>query len=230
MLDARGRWLPAQEPVNPNDGRGEGAGPQLAFARRLLELAPGSVGVYIVPCAVGSTKMDDWVQGGVLLETAIKRGKLGAEACGGVICGALWHLGEVDADRSENDARLVGGKVETMVSWLRRTLGIYDLPFICGQLGPFLRGEAGRNAWLVNGGLEMLAGRKHGDGNTYKRTKVETIIRARCCSAEQATSADSVHFDLRSQQLMGRRYADAWWTMEGHSFQDQSKQGAVAWQ
>lgn len=217
MLDAKGRWVPAQEPANPHDGRGDGAGPQLAFARRLLEPPPGT-SAFLVPCAVGGSKIDDWQQDGVLLQTAIKRLKLGAEACNGVICGMVWHLGEEEANRSENDARLVGGKVEVIATMVRKTLGIYDLPFICGQLGPFLRGEAGRNAWLVNGGLEILAGRKHGDGNTYKRTKVDTIIRARCCTAEQTTSDDGVHFDLRSQQVLGRRYAEAWWSMESHSF------------
>eukprot|EP00662_Eupelagonemidae_sp_cell21_P015578 gene15578-14384_t len=123
------------------------------------------------------------------------RAKLGAEACDGIVCGMVWHLGELDADRSENDARLVGGKMVPMVHAMRQTLGIFDLPFICAHLGSFLKGSAGRNAWLVNSSYDAMAGTNL-DLNTWKRTKTETTIRVRTVPNDQLSSDDAVHFDL----------------------------------
>jgi len=161
-------------------------GPGLKFGHEMSLKTDNKV--LIVPCAVGGTKIDLWEPGkyDTITKThpyddAIVRLK---KAKGlGEIKGIIWHQGE-----GNKTDTLYLKKLETLIGRFREEVGNPGLPFIAGELGYFLGGQE-----MFNNNLQELP-------NLVSNTGV--------VSAEGLThKGDDVHFDARSAELLGDRYA-----------------------
>jgi hypothetical protein len=97
------------------------------------------------------------------------------------LAGVIWHQGEGNANDPEYSIKL-----QEFVTRMRSVLKRDDLPFIVGA---------------VFGDKPV---------NEHLRGISRTIPRTACASAEGLTVFDGVHFDRKSQHLLGTRYAEAW--------------------
>lgn len=186
------RWQVAREPLH-GDKPTAGAGLAMSFARDLVSRRPGTR-VGLVPAAVGGTPLCRWQPGADLYENALAAALRARGA--GEIKGILWHQGEADSQRVE-DADSYGERLAAMIAALRSALGGPEIPFVAGELGPFLREHSGcRFFRVVNRQLRALDG---------------SVPRAACASARGlADIGDHVHFNTASLRLFGRRYATAY--------------------
>jgi len=185
-------WVPAVDPLHfdkPTAGVGLGS----SFARAMAEADP-EVTIGLIPCAIGGTPLERWEKGGDLWSRALER--IRAVADDGVIKGVLWHQGEADG-RSAETAQSYGVRLARMVSDLRAELQLPILPFVAGQLGPFLP-----------------ATQRDGNPAHWEVVKPQLAGLPRCVewtavadSADLTHTGDSVHFDAASLRKFGRRYA-----------------------
>ena len=72
-LDGNGNWQIADEPIH--SGKGVGAGLAASFARAMADRC-GGVKIGLIPCAVGGSKIDRWVEGGDLWSNAVARTRI----------------------------------------------------------------------------------------------------------------------------------------------------------
>ena len=184
-LDANGEWQPAEEPIHFDKPSIAGAGLAASFARAMADRRKG-VSIGLIPCAVGGTGIDRWVESGDLWSNAVARTRIALR--NGTLKGILWHQGEGDC--SEPKASAWGAKFEGMIASFRRELG--PVPFVAGELGRYLS----NTGWpVINAHLHALEGK---------------VPDYRVASSEGLTpNSDNVHFNTESLREFGLRYAEA---------------------
>lgn len=185
-LNAKGEWQRAQEPIH-YDKTIAGAGLAASFARTMAD-KDKNVKIGLIPCAVGGTGIDRWVEGGDLWSNSVARTRKALKS--GKLKGILWHQGEGDANPTL--APSWGVKFASMIASLRREFG--DVPFVAGELGEYL--ESNKHLWQdINRHLHALEGK---------------LVNYRVVSAKGLTpKQDKLHFDTQSLRVFGRRYAQA---------------------
>ncbi|MFV0445511.1 MAG: sialate O-acetylesterase [Planctomycetaceae bacterium] len=187
-------WVPATDPLH-FDKPIAGVGLGTSFAATMADANP-QVTIGLIPCAVGGTPLSRWEPGGDLYTQAVERGM--AAVRDGTLKGVLWHQGEGDSARqttAENYAQRLG----KMVQALRKQFGSATLPFVAGELGPFLKPETrdGKPSYwkVVNAQIHSLS----------ERLPYVGVV----SSAELKHKGDDVHFETASLREFGRRYAAA---------------------
>ena len=191
-LDAKGKWQRAEEPIH-FDKEIAGAGLGASFARAMADKNK-DVKIGLIPCAVGGTRIDRWVEVGDLWSNAVKRAKMALK--NGKLKGILWHQGESDAKPRLSPKW--GAKFESMIKSFRRELG--DVPFIAGELGGYLetyKSKKGNKVlWReINFQLHALEGKI----KDYRVVPSEGLTPKR----------DNLHFNTESLRIFGLRYAEA---------------------
>jgi len=186
-LDQNNQWVPATDPLHfqPKDA----VGPGFSFGKAMAEKDP-SVTIGLIPCAVGGSPLSRWVKGGPLYLAAVARAQEAMKS--GELKGILWHQGESDSKKDEH-ASTYADRLTRMIEDLRTELGQPDLPFVGGELGPFLL-ETNLPYWKkVN---ESLV------------TTLKKLPHCGVVSAEGLIDkGDNLHFDTTSERELGRRYA-----------------------
>lgn len=187
LLNDQDQWEPAVNPLNRYSTIRKAMamqklGPGYTFARRLAAANP-DIDLGLVVNVKGGSSITEWAKGEHFYEEAIKRVRIAEPA--GTLKGIIWHQGE--SDRDEADSYL--GKIEALIANLREDIGIPDLPFVAGEIGRFVEGPE-----PINREIAKLPGR-------VANTAVVT-------SEGLTDHGDVVHFDSRSQRLLGERYAD----------------------
>jgi hypothetical protein len=191
-LNADGHWVVARDPMHPKQGRTEpGVGPGIPFARAMAAADP-NVTIGLVPCAVGGTSLRAWVKGAEHYEAALKRAKLAQET--GTIAGVLWHQGESDTT-NQKYAESHGTRLAKMFKDLRQDLGQPELPIVVGQIGDFLSEEKYPFAAQVREGIRQVP------------TTLPNVGYAD--SAGLIDKGDKLHFDAKSEEELGARFAKA---------------------
>ena len=187
-----GHWAMAEEPLH-HDRPTAGIGLAMSFARSVLEANPGTE-IGLVPRAVGSTPLEQWMPGADLYEGAMAAAR--ETIRDGTIKAVLWHQGEHDS-KSEADASSYLQRFTTMVRTLRERLGTPSLPVILGELGAYLVARPDFPHYrTVNAELRKVP---------------DALPHSAFVSAEGLTDkGDSLHFDARSLRTFGRRYATAY--------------------
>ena len=186
MMNKEGKLTQATHPVHFDKPKIAAVGPGLKFGYELSIKTDNKV--VIVPCAVGGTKIDLWEPGKYddITDThpyddAIVRVKKAMDL--GELKGVIWHQGE--GNRRDS---LYMKKLTTLIGRIREVAGNPELPFVAGELGYFLE-----DIEMFNGNLQKLP-------NLVNNTGV--------VSAEGLDhKGDDVHFDARSAELLGERYA-----------------------
>ena len=184
-----GRWQPIFTPVNPDRPF---AGVNLAESFAEVYAEEYNVDVGLIPCADGGTSLEQWSVGGLLYDNAVYQSKLASRTS--VIKGVLWHQGE--ADCGEDLYPLYEEKFVKIMSSFREDLKLYDVPFLLGGLGDFLKNcefsEDLKNYYHINKILEDIANKNYMTG----------FVPADGLSA----NIDNLHFNAKSLREFGMRY------------------------
>ncbi len=194
--DKRGKgdaWVEAVEPIVNDRGAHSGAGPGASFARAMADANPDAV-IGLVPCAEGGSPLKRWMPEGDLYRRAVAWTQA-ALAQGGTLKGILWHQGCTDAENAAPPADYAE-RLAKMVASLRKDLNAPDVPFVAGELGEYLAGNAAVKHWrTIN---EQLA------------LATQTIPNMRLVRSHGlADKGDVLHFGMAAQRTLGRRYAAA---------------------
>lgn len=130
------QWEVAKIPI------GRGMSPGNVFARYYAMLHPGTKIGY-VQAAAGGKSLRQLSPGGPVYTNALIRAKAAMKS--GTLIAVLWHQGESDAGNANYPEQLA-----TFVAQLRKDLGAPNVPFIVGELGPYL------NATMFNTNLKKI--------------------------------------------------------------------------
>ena len=192
-----GRWLKMFNPVNP-DRVMSGVNLVESFADAYVK--DHEVNVGIIPCADGGTCLDQWQVGGLLFDHAYYMAELAMRTS--TIAAVLWHQGESDC--TEQRYPLYEKKLSVIFSALRERLGLYDVPFLVGGLGDFLKdcplGESLKNYTRVNDALISLS---------------HNLPMTGFVSAEGlAANPDKLHFSAAALREFGLRYYERFLELE----------------
>jgi hypothetical protein len=185
LLNDKGEWEPAQNPLNRYSTVRKGMnmqrlGPGYGFAREMIAQRP-DVTIGLVVNAKGGSKIDVWEEGGKFFEDAVKRTKQAMEA-GGNLKGICWHQGESNA----NDPDYLE-KIKALVTAFRNAFDDPALPFVVGET---CKAQSERP---VNKHLNQLP---------------DAVSMTACVKADGLKAYDgNTHFDTDSQLELGKRYA-----------------------
>ena len=192
-----GRWQKRFFPVNP-DRSFSG----VSLAETFIDLYQKEKGVEVglIPCADGGTSLNQWAVGGLLFDHACYMAELASRTSN--IAGVLWHQGE--ADCKEYYYPDYYEKLTAIIKAFKKRLNLYDVPFLLGGLGDFLKDctldKSLVNYQKVNGALERVAG----------DMEMTAFV-----SAEGLTSnPDNLHFNSKSLEEFGKRYYEEFKKLE----------------
>ncbi len=182
LLDDKNEWVPARNPLNRYstvDAEAATRGLGPGYAFAKRMLdRDKDATIGLVANARATSKIDDWLGKSECYWAARRRVR--AALASGTLAGVLWHDGE--GDRTAADGHL--DKLLSLVANIRGDFGDTSLPFVAGQI------HDGRE---VNAQIARLA----------QATHVAGVV-----GADGLAAPDGVHFDARSQLLLGDRYAE----------------------
>lgn len=197
-----GRWQPMCEPVNPDRAIFEGrfrSGVSLAasFADEYAKRLGRPVG--LIPCADGGTCISQWLPGELNYDHALMQAKLAMRTSR--LTAVLWHQGESDC-LTDADVAAYSQRFRTVISQLRKDLGMPQLPVILGEL-PRKMGES----WKTQGREARL--------NQILNRLAQEVPHCAIASSEGLTmKPDGAHFDSASCRELGKRYFERFVTVE----------------
>ena len=184
-----GRWRNMYVPVNADRVT---SGISLAESFCDLYQKEHDVDVGIIPCADGGSCLDQWQIGGLLFDHACYQCELASRTS--TISAVLWHQGESDC--SEAAIAVYEEKLKVIFDAFRKKLNLYDVPFLVGGLGDFLKDfyEPGRANLFpkINDALEHFA----------QNNKMTGFVSAKGLGA----NPDNLHFCSKALREFGKRY------------------------
>ncbi len=173
-------------------------GPEMAFARTMLQANPDQKLALIKGSQGGTSMRADWKPGthgetesqGAQYRDFIKTiqsatKQLSERGDSFTIRGLLWHQGESDRKSS---TPVYGRRLKNLIARLREDVGVPDLPVVVGEV--FDNGQ--RDS--VRAAIQAVA--------------AESSTVGLVSSAGTTTSDPGTHFDTKSQLLLGQRYAN----------------------
>ena len=164
-----------------------------SFATHLLPYIPADSRICLVPCAIGNTRLDEWLHDSshnvAIYNNLISRAQVAMQR--GVLQGVLWHQGESDAENVRVHD-YYAADLQQLIGKVRKDLGDESLPFFVATLADFC---ARPYKDEVNLAIHHVA-------QTLGHVTVVS-------TADLSSKADGVHFDAAGQREMGRRFAVA---------------------
>lgn len=187
-----GRWRKMYVPVNP-DRVTSGINLTESFAD--LYAKDHDVDVGIIPCADGGSSLDMWQVGGLLFDHACYMAELASRTS--TIAAVLWHQGE--SDTGDDQYPVYEEKLTVILDALRKKLNLYDVPFLLGGLGDYLRNYekspcAQKNYVHINDALQRVA----------EKMPMTGFVPAHGLGA----NPDNLHFSAAALREFGVRYYD----------------------
>lgn len=194
-LDSNNDWVYAKEPLHYYEPERTGLDCGLSFAKNLSSLYRETITIGLVPCAVGGSSIQQWLGDSTyrnvkLYTNLMNKVKIASQQ--GTLKGLLWHQGESNA----NNAFMYQNyrhHLQTFFTKLRHDTGVPALPVYAGMLATFLSRKSNPFADSVNKDLLQLSTLMN---NLYI---VNTL--------DLSPRSDSIHFDTRSQRILGARFA-----------------------
>ena len=191
-------WILAKEPLHFYQPKLTGLDCGLSFARELKKKIPRDVVIVLLPCAVGGSPVDVWLNdsvfNGVRLKSNFKeKVNLGKEV--GVIKGILWHQGESDAF-----AQKIPGyykKLNTLFSFFRDYIGNDELTIVLGELGRFAATKEMKKNWAAINDIIGQVARENDRNYLVKSNGLKS-------------KDDNIHFNANSIRKLGKRYAQVY--------------------
>jgi peptidoglycan/LPS O-acetylase OafA/YrhL len=205
------RWHVATEPVDHPGSQVDpvsqdhwaGAGPALPFALEITKRDPSLV-IGLIPCAMEETTISQWARNlsdRSLYGSCLKRAQ--AAATMGEVAGLFFFQGEADAIDPKAFPHLTpipmrwADRFSVMVSDFRRDLALPQLPVVFAQIG-----TTTLSTHIV----------PHWDTVKQQQRSVELADTA-MIATDDLPLQDEVHFTTASYQEIGRRFADAYWSL-----------------
>ncbi len=192
-----GRWRKMYVPANA-DRVTSGICLIESFALRYAEEKGVEVG--IIPCADGGSCLDQWQEGSLLFDHACFMASLANRTS--TIAGVLWHQGESDC--YDERYPLYEEKLTKIFAAFRKKLDLYDVPFLVGGLGDYLkdcpRSPKYQNYVYVNEALRSYAA----------KTPMTGFVSAEGLGA----NPDNLHFSAKALRQFGLRYYDEFLKLE----------------
>ena len=194
-IDKTGQWIYAKEPLHFYEPKMTGLDCGLSFGRQLLEAVPSDVTIAILPCAIGGSSIEQWLNDDTHREVSLLsnfKSKVAIAKKQGTIKGILWHQGEGDA----NEKRIAkySGNLDKLTLQFRQIVGNDTLPIILGQLGRYAEPRKKRQHWKsINKIIIDFA----------KKDAYIGVISSKGLKEK----GDKVHFNGASQREMGKRFA-----------------------
>jgi len=194
-IDVSGKWIYAKEPLHFYEPKLTGLDCGLSFARALLDSIPKNISIAVIPCAVGGSAIEQWLGNetfrGVQLLSNF-RSKVAQTQKFGTIKGILWHQGESNA--KPELIPQYGVKLKRLMGTFRTIVKNDSLPVIMGQLGSYAFPTEKADRWsAINSVI----------GDFTKTTAHSYLVHTQ----DLVHKGDTVHFDSKSQRLMGKRFA-----------------------
>jgi hypothetical protein len=195
LLDALGQWEIARNSLArySSCGPGDKLGPGYTFAKTLAAAIPDKE-FGIVHNGCNSMSIDAWNKSGDLYRMCVQRTKQGLQTDPrNKLRAILWHQGESDAApyAPRGNEAFYMGKLKTLVRNFRTDFGDSTLPFIVGQI-PQVKWD-----WIDC--AEM---------NRILLQAPDSIPYSAVAGSDGLTvNPDGIHFDSRSQRILGERYA-----------------------
>ena len=184
-----GRWQGLYRPVN-GDRPFSGVNLAESFAEAYAKKFDVDVG--IIPCADGGTSLMQWQPGSLLFDHAVFQAKLAQRTS--TIAAVLWHQGE--ADCADGLWQTYQARLEPILKALRAELDLYDVPFLLGGLGDYLKNytaeDIRRNYPLVNSALQ--------------KTAADHPMTGYVSSENLGANPDNLHFNAKALHEFGLRY------------------------
>ena len=193
-LNKDNEWVYAKEPLHYYEPERTGLDCGLSFGKKLARLYGKNITIGLVPCAVGGSSIEQWLgdstyRNVTLYSNLMKKIKVAAED--GTIKGMLWHQGETNA--TTTNYKNYKQKLERFFTKVRNDSGNPELPIYAGELSSFLNRKTNPFADSVNNDLHILSATLK---NMY-------VIK----TGDLTPKSDTVHFDSRSQRIVGERFA-----------------------
>ena len=190
MLTKENNWVLAKHPLHFDKPSVVGVGPGLSFG---IEMAKKSKGhnIGLIPCAVGGSSIDVWKPGAFDKSTstypyddAMKRLEIAMQS--GTIKGVIWLQGESDSDSAR--AKNYLPKLEELIERIRIKTNSPKLPFVAGELGRYKQ--------------------QYDNINKVLHVLPEKVAHTAVASSKGLKDkGDKTHFDSRSAEKMGKRFA-----------------------
>ncbi len=186
-----GRWQKMYRPVNC-DRSFSGVCLAESFAEKYA--AKYGVDVGLIPAADGGTSAGQWKEGSLLFDHAVYQARLAMRTS--TIAGVLWHQGE--SDRMPERIQPYKAKLKAIIEAFQKELDLYDVPFLVGGLGEFLKDcqidDDMKNCVHIDEQIKEVA---------------DEIPMVGYVSAKGLTSnEDFLHFNAKSLYEFGHRYFD----------------------
>lgn len=189
------KWVNFFRPVNPDRSF---SGVCLAERFADLYIQEHDVEVGLIPCADGGTSIAQWQPGEVLFENAVNCAKLCEKTS--TLVAILWHQGEAECkiDKFEGYYK----SLDTVMTELKKRIG-KNVPIVLGGLGDYLKKyfpEKPDSYLKINTQLEKYAN---------NHTDV-----AFASAKDLVDKGDNLHFNTSSLMEFGKRYYQAFKTIE----------------
>lgn len=204
------RWHIAKEPIDSDTNQvdrvsrdgGAGFSPGLAFAKELLTHDPDLL-IGLIPCAKSTSSISQWqrnLSDDSLYGSCIKRAR--AASTMGKVAGILFFQGESDtvdpilSPELNPQAHQWAKQFTRMVTDFRDDLGDPMLPVVFAQIGPYQLPEVIPEWEIVQA----------------QQASVQLPMVA-MIQTEDLALQDNVHFSAKSYQIIGARFAEAYWQL-----------------
>jgi len=195
-IDKSMKWIYAKEPLHFYEPSLTGLDCGVSFAKKLLDSFPEGVSIAMIPCAVGGSSIEQWLNNetfrGVTLLDNFKD-KMNFVTDYGIIKGIIWHQGENNA-KPELIPKY-SQRLDSLLDIFRNLVKNDTLPIILGELGSYAQPIEKQRRWdSINKVIQKIASRDKNIG----LVKTEDLKH----------KGDNIHFDSESQRKLGERYAD----------------------
>lgn len=194
-IDSSNRWIYAKEPLHFYQPKLTGLDCGMSFARELIKNVDSTINIAVLPCAVGGSSIEYWLNDSVFNGVRLKSNfmeKVDFAKMGGILKGILWHQGESDA--FPDKIPVYEKKLKENFAFFREYAQNDSLPIFVGQLGAAQAAHKYRVNWgAIN---QIISKVVEEDKNCYW---IET--------SGFTVKSDSVHFDAPSERILGKRYA-----------------------
>ena len=199
-INAKGELILAKEPLHFYEPNMAGLDCGVSFAHELLKHIPDSVSILLIPTAVGGSAIDQWLGDSLhrnlqLLTNFREKTEIAKKY--GNIKGILWHQGE--SDSKPELIPLYEKKLGHLFRQFRIYAGNKNLPVLMGEIGLFA--DDSTNKSLINNGMHKYA---LSDPNA-------SVIK----TGDFKHRGDQLHFDSKSQRLLGERFANQYIQLTG---------------
>lgn len=206
-IDKSMKWIYAKEPLHFYEPSMTGLDCGMSFAKKLLDSIPEGISIAVIPCAIGGSSIEQWINNetfrGVTLLDNFKD-KVGFAKDYGIIKGIIWHQGESNA-KSELIPKY-SQRLDSLINTFRFLVKNDTLPIILGELGSYSKPTEKQMRWdSINTMIQNIV---------WKDKNIDLVE-----TGDLKHKGDNVHFDSKSQRLLGERYAKKYLeiTMPAHN-------------